>query len=555
MSIKPEITLLLVLLVFSCGQVGGDVAAAISREVGKRSNIAIAVRSTDNIKSKLLNSLILLQIDKRAARFSFRTEIDASSNDILTLAVASAQTLLGVIPGVGPFLALGFTVIWSLMGPKFEEEEVSLETQVQGYVQEAIALSKTKIYEGKLIQVHENLDFYNRSSMDWFNDNSSTTKRDIVRDRFNIAYDKVTEIVNVGGAQDYLYAIISSTTLAHQLIITLLKDVTRFGMQWDYGASVFNKFIQDRPKYAIISYNQISRAFNQFDGVLYSASSQEAKGEVPYVAIQAYPSVMIRACFLQRTLHYLRTELYPYGEPAQITSGSLPQNTLYYQIYGELDTASGYSSGSKNYNVDQERKRHAENCVLGRTTPYREQVAQCTPNGNGEKPSCISFTSFYQTFRSRSMAEQAELGTNVITPYLAVTVTGNYFIRMYFTPSNSIINILSPVLNIHISMEFYTARAVVALRPTKQIIAPFPVKEIVPSSKSGPKVIYKFQNYKATTMIYFWCMTTELTSYKSINLTALEKFRVLVDKTQNWTFHALELYRVDPSTNGTHTCM
>ncbi|CAF1581549.1 unnamed protein product, partial [Didymodactylos carnosus] len=206
----------------NCGPVGGDVAAAISREVGKRSNIAIAVRSTGNIKPKLLNSLILLQINKRA--FSFKTEINITSNDILTLAVASAQTLLGVIPGVGPFLALGFTVIWSLMGPKFEEEEVSLETQVQGYVQEAIALSKTKIYEGKLIQVHENLDFYNRSAMDWFNDNSSTTKRDIVRMRFSTAYDKVTGIVNIGGAQDYLYAIISSTTLAHQFIITLLKD-------------------------------------------------------------------------------------------------------------------------------------------------------------------------------------------------------------------------------------------------------------------------------------------------------------------------------------------
>ncbi|CAF1613762.1 unnamed protein product [Didymodactylos carnosus] len=124
-----------------------------------------------------------------------------------------------------------------------------------------------------------------------------------------------------------------------------------------------------------------------------------------------------------------------------------------------------------------------------------------------------------------------------------------------FTPSNSITNILLPVLNIHISMAFYSARADAALRPTKQIIAPFPVKEIVPSSKSGANVIYKFQNYEATTMIYFWCMTTELTSYKSINLTALEKFRVLVDKTQSWTFQALELYRVDPSINGTHTCM
>ncbi|CAF4587289.1 unnamed protein product [Didymodactylos carnosus] len=124
-----------------------------------------------------------------------------------------------------------------------------------------------------------------------------------------------------------------------------------------------------------------------------------------------------------------------------------------------------------------------------------------------------------------------------------------------FTPSNSIIDILLPVLNIHISMAFYSARAVVALRPTKQIIAPFPVKEIVPSYKSGPDVIYKFQNYEATTMIYFWCMTTELTSHKSINLTANETFRLLVDKTQNWSFHALELYRVDPSINGTHTCM
>ncbi|CAF1479321.1 unnamed protein product, partial [Didymodactylos carnosus] len=203
--------------------------------------------------------------------------------------------------------------------------------------------------------------------------------------------------------------LISSTTIAHQLIITLLKDVTRFGMQWGYGTSVFNKFIQDRPKYAAKSYDQIARAFNQFDGVLYSASSQEAKGEVPYEAIQAYPSVMIRACFLQRTLHYLRTELYPYGEPAQITSGSLPQNTLYYQIYGELDTASEYTSENKNYNVDQERKRHAENCVLGRTTPYKTEVVHCYRDPETGKPDFCFQALFYQTFRSRSMAEQAEL--------------------------------------------------------------------------------------------------------------------------------------------------
>ncbi|CAF1542566.1 unnamed protein product, partial [Didymodactylos carnosus] len=313
-------------------------------------------------------------------------------------------------------------------------------------------------------------------------------------------------------------------------------------------------FIQDRPKYAAKSYDQIARAFNQFDGVLYSASSQEAKGEVPYDAIQAYPNVMIRACFLQRTLHYLRTELYPYGVPAQLASGSLPQNKLYYQIYGELDTASQYATNNKNYNVDQDRKRHAENCVLGRTTPYYK-LEFCKENRDGDLIGCTYLTTFYQTFRSRSMAEQAQLNQDVITSYFSVTVTGQYFIRMYFTPSTSILNILSPVVNIHISMQFYLARANVALQPTKQIIAPFPVKEIVPSHKRGQNIIYKFQNYKATTMIYFWCMSTELTLYKSITLTANEKFRVLVDKTQNWTFHALELYRVDPSTNGTHTCM
>ncbi|CAF1489484.1 unnamed protein product [Didymodactylos carnosus] len=492
-----------------------------------RRSSALEVLSDDYTESKLLSLLR----EKRDV-----THIDVSTEDLLNIGVEAAGTLLEEIPGVGPFVSIAFKIIWELFGPKYDTKEEQLKKEVMDYVknfvQGSIAKEKANTYLGKLKDVRAQLNFYNASSVDWFMDKNSSDKRIIVRNKFGEAYGKVTGIVNVGSASDYLYAILASTTLAHQIIQTLLKDVTRFGEDWNYGSNILAQYENDRLTYSEASMSEVADAFNQYDRV-----AGDGNGDLTYNDLPTYPQVMVRACFLQRTLIYLRTELYPFGVPTQVADGAqLPANKKYYQIYGEYATKPYLDNVA--YKNDKARHRLGENCILGRIAPYEKL---CLSRG---------IVCFKHVFTSIYTEYQKKIISQIFTKFYSVGKSGQYFLRMYFTP-------LGGQSIKDITLQLALGAKDIIFHPSKEIIQPFPVKEIVPSRLSGRGVTYKYAYYDQSTEIHFYCLTpvnktNNGTSSNSITINTGQSFRFGLDYQQNWIFRALELYRVDQ--NDTNTC-